>query len=223
MPELLRILDEIKESFATARYLYYLSHEQNTAIDHISKITLYHGVGAFEINGLYIGLCKTAYARAFDILDKVARIVNVYFGVGKRELPFWTLFAEKQSLGQEQIIRFKTRDSIVETGNYSLYALADLCIDYFESEHVDLKTIDRRRNKITHDYLAVKLYALEDENDSVISLDELQTQTNKVLHLAKYATLYVVSAVSIAENTKAKGAGNLVDIEYLDRPGQPFL
>jgi len=191
-------------------------------------MTLYYGIDSFEKKGLYIGLCKTAYARAFDVLDKVARIVNVYFSIGKRESPFWTIFAEKQSLGQEHTIRFVARQAICETENYGLYALADLCIDYFESEHVDFKTMDTRRNRITHDYLNVKLSVLEEENAiSTIGLDELQAQTKKVLHLAKYAVLYAVSAVVIAENAKKNDRENDTDgifnFEYFSNPGQPFL
>lgn len=85
VPELLRILNEIKEAFATARYLFYLSQKNNSLLNDISKTTLYFDNSDHGVNGLYTGICKTAYIRAFDILDKVARIINVYFGIGKRK------------------------------------------------------------------------------------------------------------------------------------------
>lgn len=226
VPELLNILDEIKESFSTARFLFYLSQRQSDELDDLSARTIYHGVDSFEVKGIYTGLCKTAYARAFDVLDKVARIVNVYFGIGKREASFWTIFAEKQSLGQDNEIRFAARKSIIDTRNYSLYALADLCIDYFESEHVDFKMIDFRRNRITHDYLNVKLHEssveMEEETD-IIQIDELYAQTKRVLTLAKYTVLYAVSAVAISENEKQEGLDKVVSVEYQSKPGQPFL
>jgi hypothetical protein len=155
-----------------------------------------------DLNGLPLGLCKSAYSRAFDILDKVARIVNVYFGIGKRRDYFWDVLAEKQSRGEMHEIRFVARPSVVSTHNYSLYALSDLCIDYFESEHVDLKTIDTRRNRITHDYLAVLRGIDAVTGDYEITASEIYRQTLSVLRLAKYATLYAVSSLHIAERQR---------------------
>jgi tetratricopeptide (TPR) repeat protein len=156
-PELMRILNEIKESYATARYLYFLSQDNAKILDYVSQTTIYFDNFDFSINGVYTGLCKTAYSRAFDVLDKVARIVNIYFGIGKRESTFWNIFAEKQSQGETHEFRFIARKNVGDTRNSSLYALSDLCIDYFENAKVDLKTIDSRRNRITHDYLNVKV------------------------------------------------------------------
>jgi hypothetical protein len=176
----------------------------------------------YDVNGLYIGLCKTAYARAFDILDKVARIINVYFGIGKRKDYFWTLFAEKQSRGAEHTEWFAARPAIAATKNYSLFALADICIDYFEREQVDLTTIDMRRNKITHDYLAVRLFHTKVETDEAVGLDDFAQQTREVLQLAKYAVLYAVSAVNMAEAQK-KSIEKTTQYIYGGNPGQPFL
>ena len=225
VPELLRILNEIKESYTTARYLYFLSQNKNNVLDKISKTALYSDNFDYSINGIYTGLCKTAYSRAFDVLDKVARIVNIYFRIGKREIPFWNIFAEKQSLGETHEIRFVARKAICETHNSSIYALADLCIDYFEDTKVDLKTIDARRNRITHDYLNIKLYAAKDDNnDIVVSLDELRQQTKDVLSLAKYAVLYAVSAINITEGQKEELSDKrTVPITYGSKPGDVFL
>jgi tetratricopeptide (TPR) repeat protein len=79
VPELLRILNEIKESYATARYLYFLSQNKSKVLDYVSQTATYFDNSDYSINGVYTGLCKTAYSRAFDVLDKVSRIVNIYF------------------------------------------------------------------------------------------------------------------------------------------------
>ncbi len=227
VPELLMILDEIKESFSVARYLFYLSQREQEQLNNISEMTLYHGFESYAVRGVYTGLCKSAYARAFDVLDKVARIINVYFGLGRREAAFWSILATKQSLGEEQVIRFIARPEVGNMDNFGLYALADLCIDYFESEQVDLKTIDARRNRITHDYLDVRLNLLPDhlrEDAGNIALDDLTAETGRVLLLAKYAVLYAVSAVQISEMQKEPvEMGNTYTREYHDRPGAAFL
>ena len=204
VPELLRVLNEIKEAFITARYLYYVALSKSIVIEEVSEATSYFGFDLNERCGLPIGLCKSAYILAFNILDKVARIANIGFRIGKRNDTFWQVFAEKQSRGEMHEIRFVARPAIVNLKNYSLYALSDLCIDYFESEDVDLKTIDYRRNRITHDYLAVfqKQDRQKLNSDCEITADELYRQTMAVLKLAKYSILYIVSAINISEKRK---------------------
>ena len=202
--ELLRILNEIKEAYSTARYLFYLSQLGSGVHDKISSLTTYRTTQGEEINGLQLGLCKSAYTRAFDVLDKVARIVNLYFKIGKTRDYFWNVLAEKQSWGPEHQIRFGVKPNVIATHNYSLYALADLCIDYFESEHVEFKSMDARRNRITHDYLAVIESATNVESESSVTVSELYRQTLATLKLAKFATLYAVSAVHIAEEQRGR-------------------
>lgn len=223
VPELLKILNEIKESYTTARYLYFLSQSKTEILDDVSLITMYYDNFDYSINGIYMGLCKTAYSRAFDVLDKIARIVNTYFGIGKRENSFWHTFAEKQSQGEMHEIRFIARKSVCNTQNISIYALADLCIDYFEDARVNLKTIDIRRNRITHDYLNVKFYIDEEDNkETVIRPDELGQQTKDVLRLAKYAVLYAVSSVNIAEKRRKTHGQQTMPIFYGYKPGDTF-
>lgn len=225
VPELLRILNEIKESFATARYLFFLSQKESRLRNEISEMTYYFdSQDAFAINGLYTGLCKTAYSRAFDVLDKVARIINVYFGIGKGEDSYWSMLAEKQSLGEDHKIRFGARPAIRDADNYGMYALADLCIDYYESSHFDLKAIDTRRNKITHDYLLVRLHPadVEDQDNHEVSLDGLSAQTGEVLELVKHAIMYLVTAVNLAE-IKEEPKGKVAEVQYFRSPGTRFM
>jgi hypothetical protein len=214
VPTLLQILNEIKEAYSSARYLYYLSQSETHEFNNISKLTSYFDFGVETKHGLSLGLCKSAYTRSFDVLDKVARITNTYFKIGSPRSSFWEVFAEKQSKGQSHEKRFVARPAIVTTKNPSLYALSDLCIDYFESEHVDLKSIDTRRNLLTHDFLSV-VENISEANDfeNGITKGELHRQTLSVLRLAKYAVLYIVSAVYISEEARQNGAKTL-SIKY---------
>ena len=149
--------------------------------------------------------------------------MNTYFGIGKRESSFWNIFAEKQSQGETHEIRFIARKSVCNTQNISIYALADLCIDYFEDARVDLKTIDMRRNRITHDYLNVKSYMDEEDNkETVIGPDELGQQTNDVLRLAKYAVLYAVSSINIAERREKPFGQQTMPMFYGNKSGDTF-
>jgi len=116
-----------------------------------------------------------------------------------------------------ELFRDKTVHDVMKP---DIYALSDLCIDYFESEHVDLKTIDARRNMMTHDYLLAKRYPSDFIEKNWISADELYRQTISVLHLAKYAILYMVSAVNIAETIKTDS--NSIPIKYKIASGHTY-
>ena len=222
VPELLRILNEIKEAFATARYLYFLSKRKNILLDDISVDTLYFNFTDFNVYGIYTGLCKTAYTRAFDILDKVAKIILVYFGIGRRIDDFWNILVEKQSIGEKHVLRYGVRPMIAHAGNLSLYALADICIDFFEGEQIDLKNIDIRRNKITHDYLSICDFPHKIENVESITTDELSRSMLNILRLAKYAILYAVGAVNLAEHQK-KAPRKVITIPYKGYLGEENL
>ena len=109
-PELLNILNEVKEAYITSRYLFYLSQSKSKTQDDISRLTSYFDTEIDNLHGIYLGLCKSAYMHGFDVLDKVAKIANVYFGLGKRNDYFWHIFAEKQSKGETHEIRDASRD-----------------------------------------------------------------------------------------------------------------
>lgn len=221
VPELLEILNEIKESYGTARFLYFLSFKSDATVEQVSSLTDYFfAQGAFGSRGVRMGFLKTAYARAFDVLDKVARIVNVYFRFGKREDSFWRVLVVKQSHGQENVIKWALHPVIAKRRNPSLYALGDLAIDYFESEHVDFKTIDRRRNLLTHDYLKIEERNEDSEEGGERSISEsaFRDATLRVLSLARLATLYAVNAISIEERVNGRNAKK-VTIRYESAPG----
>lgn len=205
VPEMLRILNDAKETYTTARYLFFCSQRKSRVVTDISKLTTYFQSEEQELNSLHMGLCKSAYLRAFDVLDKVARIVNVYFGIGKRRGSFWEVFVQKHSAGESKLKSSVARPEVVNLDNAGLYALADLCIDYFESERTDFKKIDERRNLLTHDHLVVEdNHGINSNREKTISEEELFEQTEKVLLLAKNSLLYLIMAVSISEQKKDK-------------------
>jgi tetratricopeptide (TPR) repeat protein len=224
VPELLLILNEIKESFTTARFLAFTALEGNPTLSDASALTTYFRYG--PENALYgtpLGLLKAAYSQAFDVLDKVARLINVYFGIGRRMSSFWRVFVVRQSRGPEHEIRWIARPEVANTFNFSLYALADLAIDYFQAELSDLAAIDKRRNRMTHDYLlVVPTEANGARTEDSISIGHLKNETIRTLQLAKNAVLYAISAVHIAEGTK-KERGKSLQIAYRDSSGVPNI
>jgi hypothetical protein len=57
VPEMLKILNEIKEAFSAARYLLFISKIKDKLLDSISETTIYFNNNDFSINGIYTGIC----------------------------------------------------------------------------------------------------------------------------------------------------------------------
>lgn len=203
---LIRTLNEIRESFVTARYLFYGALYPDSFVDKLSSLTLYDDINTYDLNGLPIGLLKAAFTRSFEVLDKVARIVNLYFDYGNERSSFWDTLATKESQGQKQEKRFIIRPELAKYNNYGLFALADICIDYHEMQNPNLKWFDIRRNLITHHFLSVSFDEfVNKDNEREIGIHELKKRTLTLLRFTKSAILYAVLAINIAETAKAEG------------------
>ena len=199
-------MNEIKESFTTARYLLFVALEADAFLNDASALTTYFHYGQKALYGTPVGLLKSAYSQAFDVLDKVARLLNVYFKIGSRRDSFWRILVSRESRGQEHVLRWVARPHVAETLNFPLYALADIAIDFYEAEQTDLSLIDTRRNRMTHDYLLVlPSNQVAHVDQSSISLPQLTQETLRTMQLAKNAVLYAISAMSAAERTSSRG------------------
>jgi hypothetical protein len=215
-------LNEIKESYTTARFFAFTALETSPIISDASALTTYFHFGPHPaLYGTPLGLLKSAYSQAFDVLDKVARLINVYFRIGARTDSFWRVLVTRQSRGPQHEIRWIARPEVTLSLNYSLYALADLAIDYFQAELNDLPAIDRRRNRMTHDYLlVVPTHLPRAQEDNSISVDHLRTETLRTLRLAKNAVLYAVSAIHISE-ARGSSIHTTLQAKYMDSLGVP--
>lgn len=63
----------------------------------------------------------------------------------------------------------------------------------------------------------------EENENKIIGLVELYSQTKKVLILAKYAVLYAIFAITIEEEIKSTDKGSKFNRTFESRPGQTFL
>jgi len=67
---------------------------------------------------------------------------------------------------------------------------------------------------MTHDYLLIlPVKANATKDDTSMSHDQLKQEALRTLHLAKNATLYAVSAISIAESSR-KAHGRALKVTY---------
>lgn len=75
-------LNQIKEDYAVARLNLVQSQYKQKAFDNISKRTSYVYALDYSQFNLYIGLLKSAFKDAFNILDKIAVFINDYYSLG---------------------------------------------------------------------------------------------------------------------------------------------
>ena len=84
---------------------------------------------------------------------------------------------------------------------------------------MDLKSIDFRRNLITHDYLRVLPdYSYIEKTDKDIERTELVDGALSVLRLAKMAIMYTVNSISMSEAKKP--SARTVPWEYRHHHGE---
>jgi len=190
-------INQIKEDYAIARLLLVQSQYRKKEFDNISKRTTLINTLDYSQFNIYIGLLKSAFKEVLDILDKIAFFINDYFrfGLSERRIYFTSIWERNNEI----------RDEILESKNFSLYALYDIHRDIKTNYYQKIKDI---RNAITHRKLVVYDSVLTDwdtKDDRVnIGYDTFLNETINVFQLVKSAITYLINFVNIEENRKIK-------------------
>lgn len=200
-----KYINQIKEDYAVARLLLVQSQYRHTDLDNISTRTSFVNALDYSQFNLYVGLLKSSFQGAFNILDKIAFFINDYYGL---KLPqngiYFTSVWQKDG---------KIRDEILNSENMSLYALYDIFQDFKAAEHKRIKEI---RNALTHRRLVVFDSMMTDWDDKTdrqnIGYETMLEQTIKLMRLTKAAIIYLINFVTIEENRK-RGKGFIPQID----------
>ena len=143
-------LNQIKEDFATARYLYTLSQTANELAP-LSKVTQYADTLDYADFGLASGLLKTAIRLEVDSLDKIANFLNRYLnlGINERNVSFATVWYEKGDLNKK-IDHAALAHHLAQSG--WLRGIRDVAetLNLYPAPMKDI------RNKVTHDFLVIE-------------------------------------------------------------------
>lgn len=194
-----KYINQIKEDYAVARLSLVQSQYRQTDFDNISQRTDFVNALDHSQFNLYVGLLKSAFREAFNILDKIAVFINDYYNLGLREdRIYFTSVWQKEG---------KIREEILKSQNMSLYALYDIYLDFKAGEYKRIKDI---RNALTHRRLVVFDSIITDwdkKNDKHnIGYDTMLDQTNELMRLTKSTIIYLINFVNIEENKK-RGEG----------------
>lgn len=211
-------LNQIKEDYAVARLNLVQSQYKQKAFDNISRRTSYVYALDYSQFNLYIGLLKSAFKDAFNILDKIAVFINDYYQLGFKEndIYFDSIRGKgrKASIWEENDV---IRKEILNSENLSLYALYDIYRDFKSNRHRRTQNI---RNALTHRRLVVfdsLLVSVEDKTDKHnIDSDTLLKETIDLMRLTKAAIIYLINFVNTEEEKKNNASDKPILSMYAD-------
>jgi hypothetical protein len=211
---LAKYINQIKEDYATARLLLVQSQFKRKDFDNISKRTTFVNTLDYSIFNIYIGLLKSAFKEAYNILDKISRFINEYYKLGiKNDIYFTSIWQYKVNKND-----WKIRPKIINSKNISLYALYDIFLDFKSGYYEKIREI---RNALTHERLVIYnssiLTKWDNKNDKYnIGYDTMLSQTIKLLQLLKSSIIYLINFVQLEENKKRKDSTGRITPMYID-------
>lgn len=225
-----KILNQIKEDYAIARLLLVQSQFKRGDFDNINKRTMLVDTKDHSMFNLYVGLLKSAFKGAYNILDKISRFINNHYELGfndQARIYFSTIWKVKINnkwdftndycelgLSDEGPINFTTihrvkigkdrweiNPNIKKFNNPGLYALYDINSD-LNSYHKNLNTI---RNKLVHEKLIIHNSNWNGvEDDYNIKYENMYLRTIELFKIVKSAIIYLINSVEIYERKKAR-------------------
>ncbi len=207
-PGLAAQFNQLKEAFAVARYLAFLSQDHDSDRDAISRMTLLAEIGDGSVFHLYAGLLKSAFGQAFDILDKIAFFINDYLalGVAPKKTTFRTFWRSDEDLkAKVPAESARIRDTLRQRDDYGVVSLVDLALDL---EHSRYRRIVDLRNALTHRSLVLTTHpGYEQGSDGVgrINRGLLVKESLRLLRMVKSA-LFSVAVLIRAEEKRRAGA-----------------
>ena len=187
-------LNEIHETFASARYFFVRAQYSDADTREISEQTTLINTLDYAASNLYVGLLKSAYKEAFSTLDKLAVLLNHYLKIGHDENRVYygnVWFAPGQQEGERRIAE------PVRAAGYRLLGPYLLCLELRGSRYSNL------RNAMTHRY--ARVFRDGPVPKGGYDFEKLIDTTAEVLFKVKCAVIYVSQYIHAAETEKASG------------------
>jgi hypothetical protein len=194
--ELAKWINQVKQDYAAARFLLVQSQHESSALNDISRRTIYVDSLDYSRFDLGVGLLEAAFQMAANVLDKIACFLNDYLtlGVPDDKIYFRSIWKANGEL----------REAFLAMENLSLYGLYDICRD-FESKY--LSEVRRIRNALTHRKLEVYEFKPTEREfeDHEIEYQMMVQRTNELMRLVRAAIIYTISFVNLEEDKKTQG------------------
>ena len=206
------LLNEIKQQYVSARYMYYsyLQQEDNYDKDFSDKENLLIDTLDYALYGYKYELLRSAYKNLYSILDKIAFFINEYFKLNHtaRSISFNTIWYEEKQKNKASI---KTKiESLTNNPLRGLYYLSkdfySYDLEYLNVTDADAQELADLRNCLEHRYVKITQYKNNPSETGrydvfayQITIDEFKRKTEKLLHCVREAIIYLSLAVHINE------------------------
>jgi tetratricopeptide (TPR) repeat protein len=215
---LARVINQIKESYAFARFLLFQAISPPLDTVPIDNLTSYVDNLDYAVYGVRVASLKQAFGSAYNILDKIAHFLNDYLGLGVRsgsKLTFTTngwIWREKNS--------DLLRSDLIDLGNQHLLGLYDLARD-LDLDHKNPENnghwghLRQTRNSLTHEYLIPHIegigWATEADDESLhLFYADFVSQTTDLLRLVRAAVIYLIAFIDLEERRKSQASEGFV-------------
>ena len=212
---ILSLFNQVKQEYATARFLLYEGVENKTAHfadrDVLLVNTLDHAAHSLCVENVRI-----AFRMAYAVFDKIAVLVNYYLklGLNPRHVSFRTIWYEKEKANADLKPLFRDRQNWPLRGLFGLSR--DLCMegDGREALDPDAQELVAIRHHPEHRHLTVHEESwiggrggpggeAPDQQSFAIDRRDLESRALRIMKLARSALVYFVHAVAIEEEIRA--------------------
>ncbi|CAG0964320.1 hypothetical protein ANRL3_01085 [Anaerolineae bacterium] len=220
-----RVINEIRESHAFARFLFFQSQHPFVDTIAIDEMTPYIDNLDYAVYGTRVASLKSSFENAYGVLDKIAYFLSEYLelGVAPSKIAF-TTNGQVWNKGNDDSLRESLRD----LNNYYLFALYDIARDLFvnvESSEQDgyFGQLRRTRNRLAHEYIIPHIEDLHwevdvDAADCHLSYQDLVTRTLTLLQLVKASVIYLISFIRQEEYKKHHAKSD----RLFEREAEPY-
>jgi len=222
---LARVINEIKEAFAFARFLLFQALHPSLNTVPLDNMTTYIDNLDYAVYGIRIASLKLAFGGAYNILDKAAHFLNDYLQLGVQSGSKLT-FTTNGRIWRRNHDDF-LRPELMDLENQHLLGLYDLArdldIDHTEPENDGYcGRLRRTRNALTHQYLIPHIegirWATEADDESLhLSYGDLVDQTVELLQLVRAAVVYLIAFIDLQERRKHQASEGLIAPMYVTR------
>ena len=192
-------MNQIKEDFITSRMLLVLAQYESDICERISKRTYYSTIESCKFS-MNIGLLKSSFKEAYDILDKIAVFINRYYSLGLREKNVDFLADDKKrSIWKAE--DGEMPEIIRKSENICLYSLYDVYMDMKSDFGERFQEI---RNALVHRKLFVISQRALPQGKKVdgILFNDLLSLTIQLLKFVKSTIVYLINLITIEEGRR---------------------